>query len=80
MVKEKENSVSTIHVSVPPDTKTVIEEIPDLILDERFNESASDDFGNNLSSSAQLKSKLSIEIIDRIISQSFVNDTVIHYF
>ena len=41
MVKEKENSASTIDVYTPPDTKTIIEEILDLILDDSFNKSAS---------------------------------------
>ena len=42
--------------------------------------SASDEFGNNLNSSAQLKPNLSIKKIDRIINQKVVNDIVIHYF
>ena len=38
---------------MPPDTKKIIEEILDLILDENFNESASDELDNN--SSIELK-------------------------
>ena len=38
---------------MPPDTKKIIEEILDLILDENFNESASDELDNN--SSTELK-------------------------
>ena len=76
--KRKTNSASTIDVLIPPDTKKIIEEIPDLILDENFNQSASDKFDNN--SSTELKLNLSHEEIDRIINQRFLNDTVIHYF
>ena len=65
---------------MPPDTKTIIEEIPDLILDENFNESESDEFDNNLNSSTELKLNLSHEEIDGIIDQWFLNDTVIHFF
>ena len=65
---------------MPPDTKTIIEEIPDLILDENFNESASGEFDNNLNSSTELKINLSHKEIDRIINQRFLNDTVIRYF
>ena len=65
---------------MPPDTKTIIEEVPDLILDENFNESASYEFDNNLNSSTELKLNFSHEEIDRIINQRFFNDTVIHYF
>ena len=62
-----------------PDTKKIIEEIPDLTLDENFNDSRSDQFGNN--SSTELKLNLSHEEIARIIiNQRFLNDTVIHYF
>ena len=78
MQKRKTNSASTIDVLIPPDTKKIIEEIPDLILDENFNQSASDKFDNN--SSTELKLNLSHEEIDRIINQRFLNDTVIHYF
>ena len=63
---------------MPPDTKKIIEEIPDLILGENFNESASDGFDNN--SSTELKLHLSHEEITLIINQRFLNDTVIHYF
>ena len=63
---------------MPPDTKKIIEEIPDLILGENFNESASDEFDNN--SSTELKLNLNHEEITRIINQRFLNDTVIHYF
>ena len=63
---------------MPPDTKKIIEEIPDLILEENFNESPSDKFDNNLST--ELKLNLSHEEIDSIINQKFLNDTVIHYF
>ena len=63
---------------MPPDTKKIIEEIPDLILNENFNESASDKFDNR--SNTELKLNLSHEEIDRIINQRFLNDTVIHYF
>ena len=31
---------------MPPDMKKIIEEIPDLVLDENFKESASDEFDN----------------------------------
>ena len=65
---------------MPPDTNTIIEEIPDLLLDENFNESASDEFDNNLNSSTEVKSNLSHEEIDRITNQRFLNVTVIHYF
>ena len=65
---------------MPPDMKTIIEEIPDLILNENFNESALDEFYNNLNSSIELKLNLSHEDIDRIINQRFLKDTVIHYF
>lgn len=61
-----------------PDTKKVIEEILDLILDENFNESASDECDNN--ASTDLKINLSHEEIGRIINQRFLDDTVIHYF
>ena len=80
VAKEKKNSASAIDVLMPPDTKTIIEETPDLILDENFNESESDDFDNNLNSSTELKLNLSHEETDRIINQRFLNDTVIHYF
>ena len=63
---------------MPPDTKKILEEIPDLILVENFNASASDKFDNN--SSTELKLHLSHEEITRIINQRFLNDTVIHYF
>ena len=65
---------------MPPDMKTIIEEIPDFILNENFNESALDEFYNNLNSSIELKLNLSHEDIDRIINQRFLKDTVIHYF
>ena len=55
---------SVFHYS--PDKKKIIEEIPVLILDENFNESASDEFDNNLST--ELKLNLSHEEIDRIIN------------
>ena len=61
-----------------PDTKKIIEEIPDLTLGEKFNDSTSDQFDNN--SSTELKLNLSHEEIARIINQRFLNDTVIHYF
>ena len=80
VAKEKKHSASAIDVLMPPDTKTIIEEVPDLILDENFNESASDELDNNLSSSTELKLNLSHEEIDRIINQRLFNDTVIHYF
>ena len=63
---------------MPPDTKKIIEEIPDLILGENFNESASDEFDNN--SSTKLELNLNHEEITRMIIQRFLNDTVIHYF
>ena len=63
---------------MPPDTKKIIEEIPDLILGENFNESASDEFDNN--SSTELKLNLNHEEITRIVKKGFLNDTVIHYF
>ena len=47
VTKERKNSASTI-VSIPPDTKAIIE---DEIPDENNNESASDEFENNLNSS-----------------------------
>ena len=78
VAKRKKNSASTIDVLMPPDTKKITEEIPDLILDENFNESPSDEFHNN--SSTELKLNLSHEEIDHIINQSFLNDTVIHNF
>ena len=40
---------------MPPDTKKIIEEIPDLISDENFNESASVKFDNNLNLRTILK-------------------------
>ena len=52
----------------------------DLVLDENFNESASDEFDNNLNSSTELKPNLSHEEIERILNHKFLNDTVIHYF
>ena len=48
VTKERKNSASTIDVSIPPDTKAIIE---DEIPDENNNESASDEFENNLNSS-----------------------------
>ena len=51
--KREKNSARTIDVLMPPDTKKIIEEILDLILDENFNESASDELDNN--SSTELK-------------------------
>ena len=78
MLQKRKNSAPAIDVLMPPDTKKIIEEILDLILDENFNESASDEFDNN--SSPELKLNLSHEEIDRIINQRFLNDTVIHYF
>ena len=71
--KEKKNSASTIDVLMPPDTKMIIE-IPDLILDENFNESASEEFDSN--SSTELKLNLSHEETDRIINQRSLNDIV----
>ena len=65
---------------MPPDTKAILEEIPDFILGENFYESASDKFDNNLNSSTELKLNLSHEEIDGIIDQRFLNDTVIHFF
>ena len=62
----QKRSASTIDVLMPPDTKKITEEIPDLILDENFNESASDEFDNN--SSSELKLNLSHEEVDRIIN------------
>ena len=53
--KEKKNSASTIDALMPPDTKKIIEEIPDLISDENFNESASVKFDNNLNLRTILK-------------------------
>ena len=47
IAKEKKKSASTIDVLMPPDMKKIIEEIPDLILDENFNDWASDEFDNN---------------------------------
>ena len=76
--KEKRNSASTIDVLMPQDTKMIIEEIPDLILDENFNESASEE--SDSKSSTELKLNLSYEEIDRIINQRSLNDTVIRYF
>ena len=76
--KEKRNSASTIDVLMPQYTKMIIEEIPDLILDENFNESASEEFDSK--SSTELKLNLSYEEIDRIINQRSLNDTVIRYF
>ena len=40
---------------MPPDTKKIIQEIPDLIHHESFNESASDKSNNKLNSSTQPK-------------------------
>ena len=53
--KDKKNSASTIDALMPPDTKKIIEEIPDLISDENFNESASVKFDNNLNLRTILK-------------------------
>ena len=55
VAKERKNSASTIDILMPPDTKKIIEEIPDLILNENFNESTSDEFDNN--SSTKFKSR-----------------------
>lgn len=44
-----------IDALMPPDTKKIIEEIPDLISDANFNEIVSDEFDNNLNSRTILK-------------------------
>lgn len=55
VAKDKNNSASTIDALMPPDTKKIIEEIPDLISDANFNEIVSDEFDNNLNSRTILK-------------------------
>lgn len=55
VAKDKNNSASMIDALMPPDTKKIIEEIPDLISDANFNEIVSDEFDNNLNSRTILK-------------------------
>ena len=55
VAKDKNNSASTTDALMPPDTKKIIEEIPDLISDANFNEIVSDEFDNNLNSRTILK-------------------------
>lgn len=49
---------------IPPDTKAIIEEIPDLFLDRNLNESPSDKFDSNLNSSTELKPNFSRKEIE----------------
>ena len=51
---------------MPPDTKKIIEEVPDLFLDRNLNESPSDEFVSNLNSSTELKPNFSHKEIDLI--------------
>ena len=64
VAKKKKNSASAIDVLIPPDTKAIIEEIPDLFLDRNLNESPSDKFDSNLNSSTELKPNFSRKEID----------------